>query len=110
MELAEKVINRQALERLIDYSWPGNVRELQHTMERAVILSEGGQLKADDFLLQAKASSNNTLLEGTLEEMEMVLIQQALQTHDGNYSAAANQLGISRQTLYNKLKKGNHVE
>jgi transcriptional regulator with PAS, ATPase and Fis domain len=47
-------------------------------------------------------------LEGgpkTLEEMELVMITKALHDHDGNYSAAADQLGISRQTLYNKLKK-----
>ncbi|MDP5061737.1 MAG: sigma-54-dependent Fis family transcriptional regulator, partial [Maribacter sp.] len=87
------------------YPWPGNIRELLHTMERAVILSEGNVLKPTDFLLDTKTT---VTIEGgpkTLEEMELVMINKALNDHEGNYSAAADQLGISRQTLYNKLKK-----
>lgn len=103
-------LNAKAEEKLLNYQWPGNVRELQHTMERTVILSDGGELMAEDFLLQAKSNVPSALLEGTLEEMESTFIQQVLESHHGNYSAAANQLGISRQTLYNKLKKGNHAE
>ncbi|APQ16991.1 sigma-54-dependent transcriptional regulator [Maribacter hydrothermalis] len=98
-------INQSAQEKLMSYPWPGNVRELLHTMERAVILSEGNILKPTDFLLDTKTTVS---LEGgpkTLEEMELVMITKALHDHDGNYSAAADQLGISRQTLYNKLKK-----
>ncbi|MEP2237321.1 sigma-54 dependent transcriptional regulator [Maribacter sp.] len=98
-------INQTAQEKLMNYPWPGNVRELLHTMERAVILSEGNVLKPADFLLDTKTSVS---IEGgpkTLEEMELVMITKALHDHDGNYSAAADQLGISRQTLYNKLKK-----
>lgn len=98
-------INQSAQEKLINYPWPGNIRELLHTMERAVILSEGNVLKPTDFLLDTKTTAT---LEGgpkTLEEMELVMITKALHDHDGNYSAAADQLGISRQTLYNKLKK-----
>ncbi|MDF4203640.1 sigma-54 dependent transcriptional regulator [Maribacter sp. SA7] len=98
-------INQTAQDKLMNYPWPGNVRELLHTMERAVILSEGNVLKPADFLLDTKTSVS---IEGgpkTLEEMELVMITKALHDHDGNYSAAADQLGISRQTLYNKLKK-----
>lgn len=98
-------INQSAQEKLMSYPWPGNVRELLHTMERAVILSEGNVLKPTDFLLDTKTT---VTVEGgpkTLEEMELVMITKALNDHDGNYSAAADQLGISRQTLYNKLKK-----
>ncbi len=98
-------INNLAQEKLMEYSWPGNIRELQHTMERAVILSDGNVLKPSDFLLSTKS---NPLLDHqplTLNEMEQQMIFKALEQHDGNYSAAAEQLGISRQTLYNKLKK-----
>lgn len=98
-------INQQAQEKLLGYAWPGNVRELLHTMERAVILSEGNVLKPDDFLLESKNTVSADNGQGTLEEMEMAMINSALAKHDGNYSAAAEQLGISRQTLYNKLKK-----
>ena len=98
-------INNAAQEKLMDYPWPGNVRELQHTMERAVILSEGDVLKPSDFLLHPKplGEFDNSAL--TLDDMEQQMIAKALEQHEGNYSAAAEQLGISRQTLYNKLKK-----
>ena len=94
-----------AEEKLKQYPWPGNVRELQHTMERAVILCEGNILKPTDFILNAKSSPSLEVGPKTLDEMEHFMIMSALQDNDGNYSAAAAQLGISRQTLYNKIKK-----
>lgn len=100
-------INNLAQEKLMEYLWPGNVRELQHTMERAVILSEGNVLKPTDFLLHSKPSQSFDNSPATLDEMEQQMIFKALEQHDGNYSAAAEQLGVSRQTLYNKLKKKN---
>nr|WP_299168462.1 sigma-54 dependent transcriptional regulator [uncultured Allomuricauda sp.] len=100
-------MNNLAQEKLMEYLWPGNVRELQHTMERAVILSEGNVLKPTDFLLHSKPNQSMENGPATLDEMELQMISRALDQHDGNYSAAADQLGISRQTLYNKLKKKN---
>ena len=99
-------INQAAQEKLMAYQWPGNVRELLHTIERAVILSEGNVLKPEDFLLNVKTSIATKTGPETLEEMELLMITNALNQNDGNYSAAAEQLGISRQTLYNKLRKG----
>ncbi len=98
-------INQSAQEKLMVYPWPGNIRELLHTLERAVILSEGNVLNPEDFLLEAKPTTSVTTGPETLEEMELLMITKALNQNDGNYSAAAEQLGISRQTLYNKLKK-----
>jgi DNA-binding NtrC family response regulator len=98
-------INQQAQEKLATYPWPGNVRELLHTIERAVILSEENILKPSDFLLEVKSGISLDSGPDTLEEMELLMINNALIQHNGNYSAAADQLGISRQTLYNKLKK-----
>lgn len=98
-------INQTAQERLMAYAWPGNIRELLHTLERAVILSEGNVLQPEDFLLDTKSTTSTTTGPETLEEMELLMITKALDQNDGNYSAAAEQLGISRQTLYNKLKK-----
>jgi DNA-binding NtrC family response regulator len=98
-------INQQAHEKLLKYKWPGNIRELQHTIEKAVILSESSILKPEDFYLK---SSDRAMINGTnptLEEAEYRLIKEALERNGGNYSAAADQLGITRQTLYNKLKK-----
>ncbi len=98
-------INHTAEEKLMGYQWPGNVRELQHTIERAVILCEGNILKPADFLLSANTDLSFDTEPETLDEMEHLMINKALDQHNGNYSAAANQLGISRQTLYNKIKK-----
>ena len=98
-------INNTAEEKLMGYRWPGNVRELQHTIERAVILCEGNVLKPADFLLSTNTGISLDKGPETLDEMEQLMIVKALEKHDGNYSAAANQLGISRQTLYNKIKK-----
>ncbi|WP_298477410.1 sigma-54 dependent transcriptional regulator [uncultured Maribacter sp.] len=98
-------INADAEEKLKKYYWPGNIRELQHTIERSVILCEGTILKSTDFLLNTSSSPSLKSNTFTLEEMELQLIDSALEKHNGNYSAAANQLGISRQTLYNKIKK-----
>ena len=98
-------MNQASQEKLMEYPWPGNVRELQHTMERAVILSDGNVLKPSDFLLHAKPMQSMDSEPMTLNEMEQQMINRALEQNEGNYSAAAEQLGISRQTLYNKLKK-----
>ena len=97
-------ISQQALQKLAGYPWPGNIRELQHTIEKAVILSDSGILKPDDFVFK---STGKLAVAGflTLEEMEKHMIEAALDKHNGKHSAVANQLGISRQTLYNKIKR-----
>ena len=100
-----KKISTQALEKLSNYYWPGNVRELQHSIEKAVILSDSSVLNPSDFSLAASTKglidSNST----TLEEMEKKLIGESIKKYDNNLSIVASKLGITRQTLYNKLKK-----
>ena len=98
-------INQQAQDKLMKYTWPGNIRELQHTIEKAVILSEGNVLKAEDFFMRPVIQGRSNDSEMTLEEMEKRMINQAIDKNSGNLSAAAEQLGITRQTLYNKIKK-----
>jgi DNA-binding NtrC family response regulator len=98
-------INQHAQDKLLKYSWPGNIRELQHTIEKAVILSEGNVLKADDFFMKPVFSGRTNETELTLGEMEKRMIHLAIEKNNGNLSAAADQLGITRQTLYNKIKK-----
>jgi DNA-binding NtrC family response regulator len=98
-------ISRQALEKLSDYSWPGNIRELQNTIEKAVILSEENIIKPDDLYLRPMMQSVSASSFATLDEMEETMIRMALEKNNGNYTAAADQLGITRQTLYNKMKK-----
>ena len=98
-------INQQAHDKLLNYSWPGNIRELQHTIEKAVILSESSVLKADDLYLKNTNLYVTNYTSATLDEMEKQMIRLALEKNNGNFTAAADQLGITRQTLYNKLKK-----
>ena len=98
-------IHKSAQNKLLKHNWPGNIRELQHTIERNVILCEEKLLMANDFLLKTPPSTTIQITDSTLDEMEKNMIFNALKKHDGNYSAAANQLGITRQTLYNKTKR-----
>jgi DNA-binding NtrC family response regulator len=100
-----KRIGTPALEKLSTYQWPGNIRELQHSIEKAVILSDSSVLNPSDFSFHASSKglmdNNNT----TLEEMEKKLIGESIKKYDNNLSVVASKLGITRQTLYNKLKK-----
>ena len=98
-------VNQQTLDKLVKYSWPGNIRELQHTIEKAVILSETTILKPEDLYLKQSNYIGNTGSFTTLAEMEKQMIHQALEKNTGNFTAAADQLGITRQTLYNRFKK-----
>lgn len=96
-------ISPEVIERMKCYSWPGNVRELQHAIEKAVILSDGELLTLGDFLFSEKSSERASVQ--TLEEMEQRMIEESIERNRGNLSAVAEQLGITRQTLYNKIKK-----
>lgn len=96
-------LNSAALRKLSRYPWPGNVRELQHTIEKAVILAGNDILRPEDFDFGNVYSSIDETIE-TLEQMEQRLIKAALDKYHDNLTMAAKQLGVSRQTLYNKLK------
>jgi DNA-binding NtrC family response regulator len=94
----------EAKEKLKAQPWYGNIRELQHTVEKAVIISDHDLLDVNnfDFPRKKEPGAKET---ATLEEMEYRMITSALEKHNGNLSLVANQLGISRQTLYNKIKR-----
>jgi transcriptional regulator with PAS, ATPase and Fis domain len=102
-------INQQAHDKLLKYSWPGNIRELQHTIEKAVILSDSSIIKPEDLYLRHPQATHSSSQVKTLDEMEKQMIQQALDNNNGNFTAAAEQLGITRQTLYNRFKKSGNV-
>jgi two-component system response regulator HydG len=120
----ELALTDDAKEALLRYSWPGNVRELQHTMEKAVILGEGAIItnKELNLLYDVKSSYKNMpetseadLWVGsflnkynvvkTLDDLEKDALLRALNSYNGNVVQAAKALGITRQTLYNKMKK-----
>jgi DNA-binding NtrC family response regulator len=97
-------ISPQVIVKMKDYHWPGNIRELEHTIEKAVIMSDGQRIKPDDVLFKP-IKAKNPIKPVSIEDMEKQMILDALDKFDGNYSSAANELGITRQTLYNKIKK-----
>jgi len=96
--------NTHALEKLANHSWPGNVRELQHAVEKAVIMSDSTVLLPSDFEF-GPSIKNLHLRELTLAEMESKYIVDCLRRNGNNISVTASMLGITRQTLYNKLKR-----
>lgn len=92
--------------------WSGNVRELQHTVEKAVIMGDGRQITGKDLFLKSSESvspdagrSPDTAPFTTLEQMEREMIRNSMDRNGGNLSQVAQQLGITRQTLYNKIRK-----
>ncbi|HLP73807.1 MAG TPA: sigma-54 dependent transcriptional regulator [Bacteroidales bacterium] len=101
----ELKISKHALDKLLDYSWPGNIRELQNTIEKSVILSDGSVIRPEEIYLRPLLQAENAGSFRTLEEMEKQMISLAIEKNNGNLTAAAEQLGVTRQTLYNKLKR-----
>ena len=98
-------ISSSAISKLQNYAWPGNVRELQHAIEKAVILSNSHEIGSHDFVFKISEFAKVEAYGGTLEDMEKKLIVAAIEKQIGNLSAVASQLGITRQTLYNKIKR-----
>ncbi len=87
-------------------AWPGNIRELEHTIEKAVIIAEGTSIgTADLSFAESKKQAPQQPKATTLEDMECNMIRAAIDDCHGNLSLVAQQLGISRQTLYNKMKR-----
>lgn len=97
-------IQEQAILKLQEYEWPGNIRELQHVVEKAVILCEGDEIKAKNIFLKQGKSKTYTENQN-LTEIEKQVIESTIARNNGNMRASAEQLGISRQTLYNKLRR-----
>ena len=98
-------INQKAQKKLLNHNWPGNVRELQHCIEKSVILSDDKTITENCFSLNNNQTKNRDLHFKTIEEMEKEMILTNIDKEKGNMSIVAKKLGITRQTLYNKLKK-----
>jgi DNA-binding NtrC family response regulator len=90
---------------LIDHSWPGNVRELSHVIERAVLMTQGQQVRSSDLALRAAREASNKLEDMSLEDVEAFLIKKALARYSGNVSQAAGALGLSRSALYRRIQR-----
>ena len=109
-EIASTEILQRMLGVPLDIQQPvvidGNIRELQHAIEKAVILSDGGMISAEDIDGGNQQRKEKPLEEvQTLDEMESRMIEKTIRECEGNLSVVAARLGISRQTLYNKIKR-----
>ncbi|MCO6376836.1 sigma-54-dependent transcriptional regulator [Roseivirga pacifica] len=98
------------IKRLEKYTWPGNVRELQHAVERAVIMSRDNVLQPEDFFFNtgqspAKDQGEINLDQYNLEDVERILIRKVLAKNNGNITHAAQELGLTRSSLYRRLEK-----
>ncbi len=101
-----KRINPATMKKLQKYHWPGNVRELQHAIERAVIMSESPTLQPSDIILSSGELSDGILFDNlNLEDAEKLLIRKALTKHHGNVTKAAQELGLTRTSLYRRMEK-----
>jgi DNA-binding NtrC family response regulator len=97
-------VRQDALDLLVDHPWPGNVRQLENVVERAVILRKAGLIQPSDLPpemgVTAAADSSRSL-----DELERQHILQLLEDCGGNRSRVARILGISRRTVYRKLRQ-----
>jgi len=99
-------IPEYVIKKLQDYHWPGNIRELQHAIERSVIMSEGGELQAGDFLFLNQNEDNAPTIDNyNLEGLEEWAVKNAIKKHRGNISHAAKELGLSRGAMYRRMEK-----
>ncbi len=98
-------ITPEAITKLKKYPWPGNVRELQHALERAVIMADSTTLQESDFLFSRKVDGNVATDTLNLDEVEKAAVIKAIQLHNGNISKAADELGLTRASLYRRMEK-----
>jgi DNA-binding NtrC family response regulator len=100
--------DQKAIEKLKQYHFPGNVRELQYTMERAVIMSEGESLSAEDLIfspIESVPEKQEEPADLNLSAVEKNTILRVIEKHNGNISKAARELGLTRTALYRRLSK-----
>lgn len=102
-------VSPKAMELLISYNWPGNVRELEHVVQRAMVVERGNTITEASLPPEIRDAERGAplseLIKGSLEEIEVKAIKRALESAEGNKSIAARILGISRKTLFNKMRK-----
>ncbi len=100
-----KGFDAAAREHLLQHSFPGNVRELDHVVERAVLMTQGQQIRGADLGLTTAVTESRNLQDMSLEEVEAFLIKKALARNDGNARKAAEALGLSRSAFYRRLQQ-----
>ncbi|MFC2152249.1 sigma-54-dependent transcriptional regulator [Bacteroidota bacterium] len=98
-------IGKNAIDKLQSYRWPGNIRELEHAIEKAVILTDSDIIDVADFHFSIPLTETEGIDSLNLEEIEKNTVKKALKKCGGNISKTAEELGITRKTLYTKIEK-----
>ncbi|HCL83785.1 MAG TPA: sigma-54-dependent Fis family transcriptional regulator, partial [Chitinophagaceae bacterium] len=102
-------LDNRAMDKLRSYHFPGNVRELQYSIERAVIMCDGDEIRAEDIIFSPLENSKETAdaedRDFTLSTIEKNTILKVIEKHQGNISRAARELGLTRTALYRRLSK-----
>ena len=99
------IISAAAEEKMLSHRWDGNIRELQHTIEKAVIMCDDNVINPEHLGLYHSVTASVSDTNATLEDIERKAIADAINSNNGNLSLVAQKLGITRQTLYNKIKR-----
>ena len=109
-----KSISSDALKLLESYNWPGNVRELENAIERAINLCDKNEINTLDLPENIRSYNENSAMgiiinseNADLKEVELEILVNALHNNNGNISKTARALGISRNTIYDRIKKHN---
>jgi two-component system response regulator HydG len=116
MHLTDYKINAQALDLLRKYDWPGNIRELSNTCERLSVLHQDGIIEAGDLPENIRNPNHKFVVTDdfdptmSLHELEKRYVMKAMSYFEGNKTQAANSLGITIKTLYNKLHEYGEYE
>jgi DNA-binding NtrC family response regulator len=100
-------LSESGVRALQEYAWPGNLRELKNVLERSLLLSDGAEIRRSDLRFEQSGATRSSDEDGalTLEEMESLHIKRVLADEHGSVERAATRLGITRNTLYYKLRK-----
>ncbi|HYA34437.1 MAG TPA: helix-turn-helix domain-containing protein, partial [Candidatus Binataceae bacterium] len=106
----KRAFSQECLNKLMNYSWPGNVRQLRNIVERALIVSDGPVIRIDDLPQEFRSIGGPTQsfevrLGSSLDDVEKELMMRTIEFADGNKTRAAEILGISLKTLYNRLQR-----
>jgi DNA-binding NtrC family response regulator len=96
-----------AVQELLQHPWPGNIRELDHAVERAVLMTDGPLVSAEDLALRGAPAESTRIEDMSLEDVEAFLVRKALDRYDRNVTLAARALGLSRSAMYRRLQRYN---
>jgi DNA-binding NtrC family response regulator len=115
-ELPRPDLSRAVRDRLLTHPWPGNVRELRNAIERALLLSEGESLCPEDLFIEsapapvARGGEDVLPFPAPMEAIELAAVRAMLKRTEGNKSAAARRLGISRSRLHRALQRITEID